>query len=62
MKDIKDIADEVMVQITLKEYESLLKTERILEQLEINGVDNWQGYGCMCHDTGDESCVFCEDD
>jgi hypothetical protein len=32
-------------------------------QLEINGVDNWQNYGCMCEWNDDvEECIYCTDD
>jgi hypothetical protein len=34
-----------------------------LNQLEINGVDNWEYYGCMCEYNDDvEECIYCTDD
>jgi hypothetical protein len=27
-----------------------------LDQLEANGVDNWQNYGCMCNYLHEEEC------
>jgi homoserine trans-succinylase len=36
------------MEITKREYVGLKVSEAKLNQLEINGVDNWQNYGCMC--------------
>jgi len=35
---------EEMVEITKKEYESLLKDRKWLRALEAAGVDNWEGH------------------
>ena len=35
---------EEMIEITKKEYESLLKDSGWLRMLEAAGVDNWEGY------------------
>ena len=35
---------EEMIEITKKEYESLLKDSEWLRALEAAGVDNWEGY------------------
>ena len=51
-----------MINMTSKEYDELKIAEAILQQLEINGVDNWQGYGCMCHELGEDECIFCTED
>lgn len=32
------------IEITQKRYDGLLESERKLEALECNGVDNWCGY------------------
>ena len=50
------------IEIYRNEYDDLVKKARKYEQLEANGVDNWRGYGCMCDENMEESCVFCEDD
>jgi len=49
------------VTIDRDEYIQLLIHREILNQLEINGVDNWEGYGCMCYGH-DEECIFCTED
>ena len=38
-----------------------IKEER-LNQLEINGVDNWMHYGCMCSEREEPECIFCTED
>jgi len=43
-------------------YNSLLISEAKLEQLEVNGVDNWNNYGCMCYELGETECIFCTED
>ena len=48
------------MEITKSEYVGLKVSEAKLDQLEINGVNNWNDYGCMCYD--DEDCIFCTDD
>ena len=50
------------VQISLEEYNSLVITEARLNQLENNGVDNWQHYGCMCDELDEDECIFCTED
>lgn len=35
---------EEMIEITLKEYNSLVEDSIMLEALQCAGVDNWQGY------------------
>ena len=49
------------MEIDRDEYNSLKISEAILEQLENNGVDNWQHYGCMCYDLDEDECIFCAD-
>jgi len=49
------------ITISIEEYNRMVQQIRILEQLEANGVDNWVGYGCMCYEKGQYSCVFCEE-
>lgn len=34
----------------------------ILKQLELNGVDNWSHYGCMCQENNENECIFCAED
>jgi hypothetical protein len=43
-------------------YNKLKIDEAKLNQLEINGVDNWGEYGCMCDENGEEECIFCTED
>jgi len=50
------------MEIDREHYNSLLITEEKLQQLEINGVDNWAHYGCMCYETNSEECIFCTED
>ena len=50
------------MEISIEEYNHLKTQEAVLDQLETNGVDNWQGYGCMCHELGEEECIFCTED
>ena len=35
---------EELIEITKKEYEQLLRDQRLLDCLEGAGVDNWDGY------------------
>jgi len=37
--------DEPTVTITVKEYEALKESDRVLGLLERGGVDNWEWYG-----------------
>ena len=37
---------EETVTISKKEYESLLKDQKLLQCLQEVGVDNWMGYDC----------------
>jgi uncharacterized protein YlaN (UPF0358 family) len=53
---------EKMISISESEYNNLKITEAKLDQLEINGVDNWVGYGCMCYELGTDECIFCTED
>ncbi len=39
------MSEEVKVEITEKEYKSLLRDSAILHALEAGGVDNWEWYG-----------------
>jgi hypothetical protein len=39
------MSEEFKVEITKKEYESLLRDRDILAALESGGVDNWEWYG-----------------
>ena len=51
------------MEITKREYVELKVSEARLIQLEINGVNNWGDYGCMCEYNDDvEDCIFCTDD
>lgn len=50
------------VTIELKEYNKLQIDSARLEQLEVNGVDNWSCYGCMCYENGEDGCIFCTED
>ena len=51
------------MEITKREYIRLRVNEAKLEQLEINGVDNWEDYGYMCEYNDDVGgCIFCTDD
>ena len=54
------------MEITKREYIELKVSEAKLNQLEINGVDNWKNYGCMCNymheEECDDKCIFCTDD
>ena len=47
------------MEITKREYIELKVSEAKLNQLEINGVDNWQYYGCMCDLV--HECIYCAD-
>ena len=38
------MSEELMVEITKKEYESLLRDRKILCALESGGVNNWEWY------------------
>jgi len=49
------------IQVTKEYLQQLEERDAELTQLEINGVDNWVGYGCMCYGEG-TSCFFCEDE
>ena len=49
------------ITISVEEYNYMVHRLRELDQLEINGVDNWEGYGCMCY-SAEETCVFCEEE
>ena len=51
-----------MTQISEDTYRYLKIQEARLQQLEDNGVDNWQHYGCMCHERGEAECIFCTED
>jgi hypothetical protein len=48
------------MKISKKIYNQLKIDEAKLAQLYSNGVDNWQGYGCMCYE--DETCIYCAED
>jgi hypothetical protein len=54
------------MEIKKSEYIKLKVSEAKLNQLEINGVDNWQNYGCMCNylyeEECDDKCIYCTDD
>jgi len=39
------MSEEIKVEITEKEYKSLLRDSAILRALESGGVDNWEWYG-----------------
>ena len=39
-----ETTEEPMSRSTLKEYESLLEDQKMLNALDGAGVDNWQGY------------------
>jgi hypothetical protein len=43
-------------------YNKLKIDEAKLTQLEINGVDNWAFYGCMCDKDNGQECIFCAED
>jgi hypothetical protein len=64
MKDINQ--KENKMEITKSEYIKLKVSEAKLNELEINGVDNWKNYGCMCNylceEEWDGECIFCTDD
>ena len=61
MKDINQ--KENKMEITKSEYIKLKVSDAKLNQLEINGVDNWEYYGCMCEYNDDvEECIYCTDD
>jgi hypothetical protein len=51
------------MEITKSEYIKLKVSEAKLNELEINGVDNWKNYGCMCNylceEEWDGECIFC---
>ena len=49
------------ITISVGRFESLIRAERVLNQLKCNGVTNWEGYNCMCDGTVNQSCVFCEE-
>ena len=49
------------MEITKSEYVGLKVSEAKLDQLEINGVDNWEYYGCMCEYNDVEECIYCTD-
>ena len=51
-----------MKQIQDSTYMYLKIQEARLQQLEDNGVDNWEHYGCMCYERGEEECIFCTED
>jgi hypothetical protein len=48
------------VTISKELYKSLLNTMAKMDTLEVNGVDNWVGYECMCE--YNTSCYFCAED
>jgi len=50
------------ITISLADYNRLMINDAIFEKLECNGVDNWQGYGCMCYEMGEDECIFCTED
>ena len=62
--DVSEDNEVVQEKVTMSKevYDYLVKSSRMLEQLKVNGVDNWEYYGCMCREKGENSCIFCEDD
>ena len=50
------------MKISKKIYNQLKVDEAKLACLEANGVDNWQGYGCLCQDFDEEGCIYCAED
>ncbi len=52
MPDTK--SDTEMVTITRARYESLFEDARLLAHLEVNGVDNWEGYSYPDKEEEDE--------
>lgn len=60
MDNTKDVYK--AIKITNVEYNDLLVKEARLLQLEVNGVNNWGYYGCMCQGNMEDECIFCTED
>jgi len=43
-KIMQELEGEKMIEILVKEYKSLLESQKALDALEAAGVDNWEGY------------------
>ena len=50
------------MEISIEDYNYLKIQEARLEQLEVNGVDNWGNYGCNCYELDEDECIFCTED
>jgi len=50
------------VTISAREYYYLKLNEMKLDTLDVNGVDNWDHYGCMCSELDEPECIFCTED
>ena len=48
--------------VSLETLKYLTERDERLEQLEINGVDNWGGEECMCWSGKEDLCYFCRFD